>query len=506
MTNELYDWQKEAIEACKKELLNTDQPVRYSHGSRVVGCAVAGATGTGKSRVAIELMKWYEQYNFKNIGLRSVFTIVVPTKALMLQWRDGLIESGWDAHMIGRCGGGSIKGWDNRTTDVINITTIQSLQKGKLELPRDDPLYRMGNLLIDLHMVVVDECHNLRGAKARHCLDNLEHNAIIGLSATPHPNDEARAIVEQVVGKIAYSYRYAQALKDGVIPPFVLNLVKVPMSPAENHEVEQLTQSIKRCMRDAQYDHERRNELHAIARNLGTQRKRVINRCRSRYNMARKIMIHHGNVPTLLFHESTEDVDELALDSKGFSPAVYHSNHPNKDAELERFKNRETNHLFSCLSLTEGFNVPFVQVAIMMSGPNAPLRRIQTLGRSLRGNKDEVNQVYLFYVDHKKDLEGVHNLIETADIPPEVIQHFEMHDDLGRLWTQLPPLARRKKWVPVKPRLDIYQMAEMDYDPNHPEDEVVFLDENGNVVNPLDEVYGEIPDTFDEFMQGFNQT
>jgi hypothetical protein len=70
----------------------------------------------------------------------------------------------------------------------------------------------------------------------------------------------------------------------------------------------------------------------------------------------------------------------------------------------------------------------------------------------------------------------------------------------------LPPLARRKKWVPVKPRLDIYQMAEMDYDPNHPEDEVVFLDENGNVVNPLDEVYGEIPDTFDEFMQGFNQT
>lgn len=458
---ELYRWQKEAIQASKDEIEEGN------------GAAIAAATGTGKSMVATELMKWYETRS----TFDSVFTIVVPTKALMLQWRDGLIEAGWDADIIGRCGGGSIKGWKDAPTDRINITTIQSLQKGKLVLPE----------FLDTHMVVVDECHNLRGAKARHCLDNVRYDAIIGLSATPHPSDEARGIVESVIGRIVYSYRYAQALADGVIPPFVLNLVRVPMNNEENGEIERLSRSIKRCMQDAEYNsREERNRLHAIARNLGTQRKRVINRCRSRFHMALRVMGHHGDVPTLLFHESTEDVDRLSQMTPQFDAAVYHSNHPEKDAQLERFKSRDTNHLYSCLSLTEGFNVPFVQVAVMMSGPNAPLRRIQTLGRSLRGNKDHVNQVYLFYVNHKKDLEGVHNLIETADIPPEVIQHFEMNDEWMK---ELPPLPRREKWIPVN-GLDIYQRAEMDI--NNPLAEDL-----------LNHAYGELPETFDEFMEGF---
>ena len=178
---ELYRWQKEAIQASKDEIEEGN------------GAAIAAATGTGKSKVATELMKWYETRS----TFDSVFTIVVPTKALMIQWRDGLIEEGWDADIIGRCGGGSIKGWKDAPTDRINITTIQSLQKGKLVLPE----------FLDTHMVIVDECHNLRGAKARHCLDNVRFDAIIGLSATPHPTDEARGIVENVIGRIVYSYR-----------------------------------------------------------------------------------------------------------------------------------------------------------------------------------------------------------------------------------------------------------------------------------------------------------
>ena len=56
---------------------------------------------------------------------------------------------------------------------------------------------------------------------------------------------------------------------------------------------------------------------------------------------------------------------------------------------------------------------------------------------------------------------------------------------------ELPPLPRRERWIPVEPRLDIYQRAEMDI--NNPLAEDL-----------LNEAYGEIPDDFDEFMQGFN--
>ena len=426
---ELYNWQIEAGDAIQESIDQGDD-----------GAAVAAITGSGKTMVAIEEMKKWE-YRHPTIWCR--FTVVVPTKALAIQWRDELIEHGVaQPEEIGRIGGGSIKGWTEGIKHKVNITTIQSLQRGKgklLQIHNDD-----------FHYVIVDECHNLRGAKNRTALAGIRTDFVLGLSATPHPNDEARQIVEQVIGKIVYSYRYAQALADGVIPPFVLNCVRVKMDSEETKEVERLSRSIKRCMQDAEYNtREERNRLHAIARNLGTQRKRVINRVKSRFHMALRVMAHHGDVPTLLFHESTEDVDRLSQMTPHFDAAVYHSNHPSKDSELERFKNKETNHLYSCLALTEGFNVPFVQVAIMMSGPNAPLRRIQTLGRSLRGNTDEVNQVYFFYVNHKKDIEGLHNLIETADLPPEVIKHYEMTEDWMK---ELPPLPRREKWIPISPK------------------------------------------------------
>ena len=153
----------------------------------------------------------------------------------------------------------------------------------------------------------------LEGLRIEPLLAGIRTDFVLGLSATPHPNDEARQIVEQVIGKIVYSYRYAQALADGVVPPFVLNCVRVKMDSEETKEVERLSRSIKRCMQDAEYNtKEERNRLYAIARNLGSQRKRVINRVKARSHMALRIMAHHGDVPTLLFHESTEDVDRLS--------------------------------------------------------------------------------------------------------------------------------------------------------------------------------------------------
>ena len=112
----LYRWQQEAIDVCKVAIENGE------------GAAIAGATGTGKSRVALELMDWYrfqKEWSFCAGG--SIFTIVVPSKALMIQWRDLLIEYGWGEDSIGRCGGGSIKGWKDVISNTINITTIQSL-------------------------------------------------------------------------------------------------------------------------------------------------------------------------------------------------------------------------------------------------------------------------------------------------------------------------------------------------------------------------------------------
>ena len=102
------------------------------------------------------------------------------------------------------------------------------------------------------------------------------------------------------------------------------------------------------------------------------------------------------------------------------NPAVYHSKSKQGNNEIQRFLTGETQHLYSCLALAEGFNAPRVERAIMMSGPNAPLRRIQTLGRCLRGRTDTPNEIYFFYVAGTKDEMGLHNLLKTADIPATI--------------------------------------------------------------------------------------
>ena len=190
----LYRWQKEAIEVVR-EAWKTDEP----------NTTIAAVTGAGKTEVAVRLINEWD----------GIVTVVVPRKALMLQWRDDLTP-----HIVGRFCGGSIRGWGNET-GYINIATLNAMRSGKVaDFLKDDDRK---------HLIIVDECHNLRGNKNRKALDNIPCDAVIGLSATPHPSKEAKEVVEALCGPIRYSYRYGQALHDGVIPPFVLHAVQIPM-------------------------------------------------------------------------------------------------------------------------------------------------------------------------------------------------------------------------------------------------------------------------------------
>ena len=65
----LYRWQKEAIEVVR-EAWETDEP----------NTTIAAVTGAGKTEVAVRLINEWD----------GIVTVVVPRKALMLQWRDDL--------------------------------------------------------------------------------------------------------------------------------------------------------------------------------------------------------------------------------------------------------------------------------------------------------------------------------------------------------------------------------------------------------------------------------
>ena len=423
----LYRWQEEAIEVVR-EAWKTDEP----------NTTIAAVTGAGKTEVAVRLINEWD----------GIVTVVVPRKALMLQWRDDLEPYA----IVGRFGGGSIRGWGDET-GYINIATLNAMRSGKLASYLNDFLDRK-------HLIIVDECHNLRGNKSRKALDNIPCDAVIGLSATPHPTKEAKEVVEALCGPIRYSYRYGQALHDGVIPPFVLHAVQIPMENAERNELASIDNRIKKAMKESRewWGERRGREMLELAKRLGMMRKRLLNDVESRYVLSSNILNQEDGVPTMVFHDTIDGVERLARMTPNLNPAIYHSKSKEGNEQIQRFLSGDTQHLYSCLALAEGFNAPRVERAVMMSGPNAPLRRIQTLGRCLRGKTDKPNEIYFLYVAGTKDEDGLHNLLKTADIPDyingdekrQIVNHWRW--DLANGFVSIEAPKAPKAFIPSTPQ------------------------------------------------------
>jgi len=496
----LYNWQEEALE------------IGIKHVEAEENSTFAAVTGSGKTLLATRIAEHV-------LALGWHVTIIVPRKALMTQWREDLPMD------AGRIGGGSIKGWPQDGTQNVTIATINSMRDGKGRA--------LGG---ERHLVIVDECHNLRGAKNRNALsqENCPHTCVVGLSATPHPTEKDKEVVESLCGPIRYTYRYGQALADGVIPPFVLHAIQIPMDAEEQREHLIISDKIKGVMKEANREWgAERNRLMQIAKMMGLKRKRLLNACRSRFHIALRILNHHGkDAPTLLFHDTIEGVERMSQMTGHLNPAVYHCKTKKGSEQIERFTSAETNHLYSCLALTEGFNVPRVQKAIMMSGPNAPLRRIQTLGRCLRGKAEEPNEIFFFYVKGTKDEMGLHNLLTTADIPESIkvngdtikVVHHWCVDKRGSPVAQEGTRAAELGIHPVEPPIHHAFVAKQwsSSGPQHCEkcgrdfrSEVGLnnhhcvkssgrVDKDGNrIVRSWEDIFGPTPETFDEFMEGF---
>ena len=482
----LYDWQQQALDLWVED----EEKVM----------TVAAVTGAGKTVLALEVAE-YETLRAMSEGIPLYITVIVPRKALMPQWREAIQSRFVFKNMpIGKCGGGGIKGWPakpvSRQPININIITINAQREGKMQIG-------------GRHLVIVDECHNLRGEKNRDALkpEYVGNNPmVLGLSATPHPTPEAKRVVEELCGEIKFAYRYAQALEDGVIPSFVVNAVAIPMTDEEKKELDDWDGKVKWALKkaDEAWGAER-NKMLNLANQYGIQRKAFLNRVKSRTHMALRILNRHQGQPTMLFHDRTEDVDRLAELTPHLNPAVYHSNRPSADEEIESFITGDTDVLYSCMALTEGFNVPRVKVAVMMSGSNAPLRRIQTLGRCLRGDDDTPNEIYFLYIKGTKDEEGLHNLIREADLPPSVMRYFTMNDEWmeGSSPTVVAkaPVFRERKERPQCPKCERTFRGEVGLNTHHCVPRRTREEGKQRILDILSGKHDDM--TFNEFMEGW---
>lgn len=364
--------------------------------------------------------------------------IVVPTIVLQRQWLDELRHRGGPllpADGIGLMGGGRLQGFHEGRRIVISV-----LNSASKHLAADAAAAGVGPHLL----LIVDEVHRA-GAKVMSQIFRTERRYSLGLSATPEREEDEdelehqaperfdRSLLGREVGPIVYELTLAQAIDQGVLPPFSIMHYGVGLSPAERSKYESLSQSIK----DA------REQLEGLLANRGRstsgllpfaqslagsdgphagtarrfiaesqERKRLLYRATARSlavgRILRQELGQNPDARALLFHESIEEVTDLADLLEASFPGkvgVEHSKLADgRRAEtIQSFRDGRVQVLVSVKSLIEGFNVPAADVGVIVASSSSVRQRVQSLGRLLRkhsvaGRDDKHSVMHVIYV------------------------------------------------------------------------------------------------------------
>lgn len=352
---------------------------------------VAAATGTGKTRLAIEALR-----RTADEGARA--TIVVPTRILQDQWlRELRAARIVPAKRIGTIGGTRP---DPSPDHLIIVAVIDSARTG------GGSLVKHWNRLGLPTMLVVDECH-WAGSEFNRGVFEGDARWRLGLSATPERGDDGfDEVLDPELGGIVYRYSLKDAMDDGVLADLRLVNLLVDLTKNELMEYEGLEGRIGKLQADLQRTHPELFE-HAdwtaavaiaaksdpMAKRLSTlvgERRRLLAKSSGRFVMVKRL-VEAGQFSgrrTIVFNETIEQAEhvaELAREA-GVSVVVDHSkmNQWDRTNSHSRFRSGAAECLIVVRAADEGLDVPDADQAVITSGTLNPRQRIQRLGRVVR--------------------------------------------------------------------------------------------------------------------------
>jgi len=393
----LYGWQKQAV--CAWE-------ARRHRG------IVEAVTGSGKTMLA--LAAW-ERLKNKEKLLHAL--IVVPTRPLMNQWYE-CFQSAFPAHRIGRIGDGHR---DDFSRSSICIAVVHSAVK---RLPQ---LFAHLDRCPAKTFLIADECHRYIDPQVFSRIRRFSFNFTLGLSATIDP------FQVEGLGQVVCTYRFGDAVRDGLIPRFDLVNCPVPLTRGESADYRNLTTKFME-----QFDLVRKvyqSELEGIAGNhifrrlqsmlkqpgyekdpvicrlfgLMFRRVSISYKAEHKMELAKEILLlllSRGRKMLVFFEriqsaaevqDDIEDAERLEIETANTLAdtvtqqganwcKVLHSGLGAEERKqtLVEFRKAKVAALLVCRVLDEGVNVPDMDAAILVASTQSVRQRIQRVGRVLR--------------------------------------------------------------------------------------------------------------------------
>jgi len=472
----LYPWQDEAIKKW------------FAEGKKGTFKIVTGGGKTILALAAIEQLQNNEVPNLK-------VAIVVPTIVLMDQWYDEIIEkSNIPAQFVGRLGGGYQDSFSNGK--AILICVLASASK---KLPQLVSSAGIGSNLF----LIIDECHRA-GAEEMKKIFDVPRAFVMGLSATPERDDETDeeglwlnyedTTLGKNLGRVLMELTYEDALKYGLIPPFTIKHYGLPLTPKEQHEYDELTRSIKDTKSELQdyasRDRFQGSAFYRWAQKLSQQDRGDLSRLAKKYiaDVAKRKMLlyrmenrkkavlellnqelkRNPEARILLFHESIEEANLLfaLLFKENFPVLLEHSElQDNLRAKIiDAFRHGICKILVSVKSLIEGFNVPAVDVGIIVASSSAVRQRIQSMGRVMRAYKDESGKektslIHILYARNTVDEEiyAKYNWDKLTGLKRNLYYHWDIDNapvEIGKPPKLPPPSELDLEESTLKPGLE----------------------------------------------------
>ena len=356
------------------------------------------ATGTGKSKIPIDIAKEESSFDYKIL-------LIVPTQKLRdVNWKNEFDK--WDASEI----------WNMN----VQKECYASLHK----------------ITGHFDLIILDEVHNITEANSIF-FTQCTYKRIIGLTATMPNKNLKLDILKTNNLKVVFTVTVDEAVEWGLISPYKITVVKTslnkviknvaagsklkPFFQTEQAAYDYVSNSIFNLQYEKELDIITNEYIYQRRQNLTAGDKKklemlIFKRLHLIYNLSSKLAaatyIKNFMIPkytrTLIFAGSIAHAQYMCDHS-------FHSKTPKSDTSFDDFVSKKINKLSCVNSLNEGHNLPDVDDALVIQLNSSDLNLIQRIGRIVRYRDGHLAQIYIIVAKNTVDEDWAAKALKDFD-------------------------------------------------------------------------------------------
>lgn len=346
------------------------------------GGMVAMATGSGKSRVAVELAKYYckPSHSLKEIA------VIVPTEKLRDEnWKEEFYK--WDA-----------------AVEWSAVTGLCYASASKINHK-------------DFELAILDEGHNITELSSEFFINNNVKRTVL-LTATPPDDKVKRQILSDLGIDLVYELTLDQAVRLGFVAPYKITVITVPLDATTKNIPGGTKAKPFMTTEAACYAYHNKKVQGAMFDETVQGRARlkfaILGRMQFIYKIPSKTAVIKflldKVIPeddrTIIFCGNIEQAEEVC-------PTFYHSKSGNQS--YDAFKAEKINRLSCVKAVNEGHNFPGVDSGIIGQLNSKEKDLVQRIGRLIRFRPGHEAHLYIVVSEGTQDEKWLEKAVENLN-------------------------------------------------------------------------------------------